>query len=262
MPVTFPSASIWSPSDRMERGVVNTPLSRALNGDTGILVVASKLKDMFDAVVHNSKAAGPFQNCANGWFVEYIAGDSTLAALSAYNAVGLTGEAANFATVLQQWSRVIQGSFAAGGNVPGSDYLRLLEHNLDQITKIVVDILVIAYGDGATADEAREAIRRDIADLIDRVKNGQFMYNGRNPNGWISVWQHEHAGGGLGLVDRLFPVGVSPLARKLADILKGVMVQVRALPTEGHNPWLTSDWQIRYQAIFEAGSASLAAFTG
>ncbi|MBS0174996.1 MAG: hypothetical protein JSR64_13245 [Nitrospira sp.] len=236
--------------------------------DKDILYVKQRFQNFFAAIVAISDhARPPGTNAANGWMREWVLSDPGIQRLGDDPTLPLSGDAAalfeayrfNYSYTLRAfrdntnvWSSGFQSLSVFWDNIGGA---------IGSVIRTVSALIQLIFGDEKTREQAKENLARSVEALMNDVKTRGTVWNGRHMNGFVAAymrdaanWTSQHHLDGK-FMDQNTDAG------KLAEILRQTFRQVAALQTEGHNPWLNAEWQVRFQTILTASVIALASLS-
>ncbi|PZM80379.1 MAG: hypothetical protein DKT66_14040 [Candidatus Melainabacteria bacterium] len=88
---------------------------------------------------------------------------------------------------------------------------------------------------------------------LDAVRAKPMALNGKHANGHISVGVKAQSTQSY----QSFKNHNYGSAQPVGKVMKSLCTQLKDLPTSGHNPWLTADWQVRFASACDAASKAL-----
>ena len=97
----------------------------------------------------------------------------------------------------------------------------------------------------------------DAAKLYQEINKNSNCHSGRHANGWISVRINEASQASLQTLNGYNFNDPSSRIGKTKIVLEKTFNALLGLQTQGHNPWLLGDWQLKYYAIMKAASFAL-----
>jgi hypothetical protein len=215
--------------------------------DPDVAKVVTRFRDFFQRIRELSEAASPpGQNCANGWFQQYMLYDSVLNALK--TPTGVTGDqAGKLDAAYVQFYQLTNRAFL-NGNVNSGPYAWLK----DAVEKEVVDLLTVLFETALGL-----SVPDSLVDFYEGVLNAlwyQASYGGGGANGWIAVFEHDAATWTLPSIDATGLVDSVPGVA----VIKAALVAITSLNTSfGNVPFLPAVWQVQFEAIMAAAVTAL-----
>jgi hypothetical protein len=197
----------------------------------------------FARLTELSWAAPPdASNHANGFWVAYVRDDAQLRDHASQFPEHYTGDARQLARTLGLFHIRLMEAFAHG-NVPGPWSGKFLdwEDGIKSIARLTALIVLGASTEAAIAAELRSA--------INQVRAKAASGGGEHPNGHISVDVVGAAQKTRETIDAAFNLDAPTQGALTARKLREVMVALEALPTQGHDPWLTPEWQLAFDKV-------------
>lgn len=234
--------------------------------DQQVLYVKQRLQNYLARITALSQATTPpGRNAANGWFREYMVGDAEIVRAGEPPTLALTGDAQELFRAYTFFYSVVQRAFRDNANhsanwTQGSVLWPNLGQIIGEIAAVGSAVIQLFSGDSQAKEAAKKNLALAIDALMRKIDQAGDVWGGAHANGWISVYARDAGGWTLGELNKSFPQGTASDAGRVADVLRVVCEQMAALPTQGHDPWLKADWQVRFQAISEAGAATLASY--
>ena len=228
---------------------------------TGLTVSASdldrarrRMAAFFDrAVALSVGSPPPGTNASNGWFTNGMVNDAELdiyqRPLQSEDSGGIWAADLSLSYISKVRAPFGRGLHAASGLT----YLPLAKDTfiaaLPGVVSLVIDILAAIYSDGAST--ARTSIGQQVQADIDQmgrsIAERGMVTSGEHPNGYISGEMRDRMTEFL--TDKTFSTNLGPDGNDYKEIIKVLATKMRDLPTDGHDPWLRADWQLRFTAI-------------
>ena len=202
----------------------------------------------------------PCPNAANGHFRNNMT-NSDIRALANPQIVLSTRKANNLLDAFKGFSSRNQLAFINNENYDPGDWVAFRIWTLDYLSQIktaLLDIISIINSDGKD-DKKNAQAAVDAAKFYQDVSKNSNCHSGRHANGHISSGVKEAARFGLTKLDSYSFDNTSTKIGKEAHILEGTFNALMSLQTEGHDPWLRADWQLKYYTIMRATALSLSA---
>lgn len=234
--------------------------------DQQVLYVKQRLQNYLARITALSQAATPpGKNAANGWFREYMVGDAEIVRAGDPPTLPLTGDALELFRVYTFFYSVVQRAFRDNGNHSANwTYGSVLWPNLGQMVGEIAAVGAAVFQLLTGDDQAKEAAKKNLAEAIEalmrKVDQAGVVWGGAHANGWISVYARDAGNWTIAELNKNFPQESASEAGRVADVLRAVCKQIAELPTQGHDPWLKPEWQIKFQAICDAGATTLATY--
>lgn len=219
--------------------------------------IRKRLASFFERVTALSVASPPpGVNASNGWFVKAMREDSELAVAQRPIQTDSAGGAA-CADLTQALMRACREGFAPGlHKASGLTYLPLARETFTKVLPTLLEISAKIVAAVYTGGAAGAAISADVNAQIrslGEVAGKNFVSSGEHANGWISVAVRDQAKGVINRVDQQLPT-LSASGRDYLAIIKVLLDQMAALPTQGHDPWLRAEWQVGFTAVCATGA--------
>jgi hypothetical protein len=234
--------------------------------DSELLYVKKRFEVFFDRVNELSAASRPpGRNAANGWFRQAMNTDATILAAGGEAEQPLTGDALTLHAIYVALAQGLRGSFVHGNyGASWATHSTIVGEKLDGMSKqvfaVVGSIFMLMSGDeesDETQNQEKQNFLTALGNLMTVVFKDDFVGSGAHANGWISVSAKNSALGVLSMLNQAFSESVSDDGDRIAAVIRSACVQVAGLQTQGHNPWLRADWQIKFQGICGAAAITL-----
>jgi len=235
--------------------------------DAQVLYVKQRLQNYLERIAALSQAATPpGTNAANGWFREYMVNDGVIVQCGQAPTLPLSGEAQQLYGIYSFFYGNVERAFRDNGNhsasaIHGQVLWPGIAGMLGEVAAVIGSIVQLMTGGDQAKEQAKENLANSIKALVEKVNGSGYVWGGAHANGWISVYARDAGNWTIAQLDSVgFPAGKASDAGKVADVLRQICLQIAALPTEHHSPWLRPEWQIKFQAICEAGAMTLRSY--
>jgi hypothetical protein len=222
--------------------------------DPDIQRVAQRFRDLFGVYEESSTQFPPhYKNAAHAGFPEDLLDDASYLVYRQFNSDGLQGDTARLMDVYVLFRDEMHRAFADNPPYKGSwlgnpvilgQYWDALAGDILQIVALGIALAI----PGVAGPAIITALTNRCKALVDHAQTLGIAVNGRHMNGWTAVGIHHAAEETQHRLDDWWP-NANTDAGQVARVLKGVMQQLIALKTDNHEPWLTSDYQIRLTTI-------------
>lgn len=219
--------------------------------------IRRRLASFFERTVALSAASPPpGVNATNGYFVNGMRGDAELAVAQRPIQTDSPGGAI-CGDLAQALMRACRDGFAPGlHRASGLTYLPLaiqtFNNVLPSLLEISAKIVAAIYTGGAMGAAIASDVNQQVQSLGE-IAGRNFVTSGEHANGWISVGVRDQANAVVSQIDQR--ISALPAdGRDYLEILKVLLGQLAALPTEGHDPWLRAEWQIGFTAVCATGA--------
>lgn len=234
--------------------------------DQQALYVKQRLQNYLARItVLSQTATPPGKNAANGWFREHMVRDAEIARAGDPPTLPLSEDAQELFRIYTFFYSVVQRAFRDNGNhsanwTHGSVLWPNLGHMVGEIAAVGLVVFQLLSGGDHEKEGAKKNLAASIDALVRKIDKAGVIWGGAHANGFISVYARDAGNWTIAELDKSFPNGTVSDAGRVADVLRAVCDQIVKLPTQGHSPWLRPEWQIRFQAICDAGATTLATY--